>query len=145
MQLEWLILADGAQVADGKLYLLGGGWDVLGVTTGFPMQKHLAVAASFRVPWNETNQRHGIEIEIADEDGHQLARVDGQIEVGRPAGIPLGHPQRYQLTVEAVLSFEHAGTYVIIGRIGGTEAGRVPFNVVQVPTPPPPPHREAPG
>ena len=133
MELEWLILADAAQVADGKLYLLGGGWDVLNVTTGFPMQKHLAVAAAFRIPWNETNQRHVVEMEIADEDGHTLAQVGGQLEVGRPPGLPIGAPQRFQLPMEALLTFEHPGTYVIVARIDGEEAGRVRFNIVAPP------------
>ena len=28
MEIEWLILADSAQIVGNKLYLLGGGWDV---------------------------------------------------------------------------------------------------------------------
>ena len=34
MEVEWLILADSAQVIGNKLYLLGGGWDQLAVNTG---------------------------------------------------------------------------------------------------------------
>src|SRR6478672_178282 len=102
MNLEWLILADGAQVVDGKLYLLGGGWDIITVNTGFPTQKHLAVAASFRVPWLETNEKHQIEIEIADADGGSVAKVEGQVIVGRPAGIPVGQTQRIQFAFESV-------------------------------------------
>jgi hypothetical protein len=32
--------------------------------------------------------------------------------------------------MEALLTFEHPGTYVIVARIDGEEAGRVPFNIV---------------
>jgi hypothetical protein len=133
VDLEWLILADSAQVVDNKLYLLGGGWDVLTVTTGFPIHKHLAVAAAFRIPWTETNQRHTVEIEIADEDGATLARVTGQLEIGRPVGIPVGHSQRFQLPMEALLTFAHPGTYVVTARIAGGKAGRTTFNVVPAP------------
>ena len=31
MEVDWLILADSAQVTGGKLYMLGGGWDRLTV------------------------------------------------------------------------------------------------------------------
>jgi hypothetical protein len=144
VDLEWLILADGAHIAEGKLYLLGGGWDILAVNTDFPVQKHLAVAASFRVPWNETNQRHEIEIEIADADANSLAKVGGQIEVGRPVGIPLGFTQRYQFSIDASLQFEKAGTYVIVARIEGTEAGRVPFHVIRTPSATSPPLNKGP-
>src|SRR3990172_2955485 len=130
MQVEWLILADAAQVVGGKLYLMGGGWDVLTVNSEFPRQQHCAIAAAFKVPWNETNQRHNVEIEIAHEDGRTLGKIQGQIEVGRPPGIPLGSDQRAQLAAELNLKFETAGTYVIIPRIEGQEGSRVQFRVV---------------
>ncbi|HEV8633688.1 MAG TPA: hypothetical protein VG370_05525 [Chloroflexota bacterium] len=89
MEVEWLILADAAQVLGGKLFLLGGGWDVLTVNSAFPLQQRCAVAVALRVPWNETNQRHQVEIEIEDEDGqHELFSVGAEVEVGRRPGIP---------------------------------------------------------
>ena len=145
MQLEWLILADSAQVAEGKLFLLGGGWDLLGVTHAFPVQKHLAIAASFLVAWDEMNRTHLIELAVTDDAGHELARSGGQVEVGRPAGVPLTHAQRHQVAVEATVTFEHAGSYAIFARIGAEEAGRVPFSVIALPgtpgAPPPGPAR----
>lgn len=130
MDVEWLILADAAQVVGNKLYLLGGGWDTLVVNTSFPAHQHCAIAASFRVPWNETNQRHDIEIEVADEDGRTLMQVGGQVEVGRPPVIPFGSDQRTQLVFAGVLPFEAPGTCVIIARIEGQESKRVMFRVV---------------
>ena len=130
VQVEWLILADGAQVAGGKLYLLGGGWDVLNVNRDFPVEQHAAIAAAFKVPWIETNQRHEVEIAIEDEDGAELLKVSGQVEVGRPPGIVQGQDQRAQLAVDFNLKLERPGTYVIIARIDGTEGRRVPFRVL---------------
>lgn len=132
MDVEWLILADAAQLVGGKLYLLGGGWDVLTVNTGFPVQQRLSIAAAFRVPWNETNQAHTIEVQIADEDGRVLFTAGGQLEVGRPPGLPAGTEQRSQLVVDPVVTFERPGTYVIIARVAGDEA-RSPFRVVPGP------------
>jgi hypothetical protein len=132
VKLEWLILADHAEVLGGKLYLMGGGWDVF--TAGaFPAPKHAAIAVAFQVPWNETNQRHNVEIEIADQDGRSIAKMGGQLEVGRPAGIALGQAQRVPLVVEANLLFEKPGTYVVTASIEGEEAGRVSFNVIAAP------------
>lgn len=133
MDVEWLILADAAQVVGGKLYLLGGGWENLVVNAPFPTQQLCAIAASFRVPWNETNQRHNVEVEVAHEDGQVLVQMGGQIEVGRPPGIPLGQEQRAQLAFSAVLTFERPGTYVVVGRVEGQEMLRVPFNVIAGP------------
>jgi hypothetical protein len=133
MQVEWLILADSAQVVGNKLYLLGGGWDVLTVNTGFPVHQRCAVAAAFKVPWTETNQKHEVEIEIATEDGVTLAQVQGQFEVGRPAGLRPGQDQRVQMAAEFGLELAGPGGYVIIARVEGREGARVGFNVVEGP------------
>jgi hypothetical protein len=129
MKVEWLILADAAQVVGNKLYLMGGGWDVLTVNQTFPVTQRCAVAASFLVPWSETNVRHNIEIEIQDEDGKELAKIAGQFEVGRPAGIPVGTEQRTQIAADMGLTFEKPGIFVIIARSAGTEEGRLTFRV----------------
>lgn len=133
MHVDWLILADAAQIVGGKLYLMGGGWDVLAVNSGFPIRRHCGMAAAFRVPWNEANQVHNVEIEIADQDGNVLVNVAGQLEVGRPPGIPQGHEQRAQLAIDLDLELKGPGTYVIVARIQGKESARVPFLVVGPP------------
>jgi hypothetical protein len=132
VRVEWLILADAAQISQGKLYLLGAGWDILHVNTDFPVQQHLAVAVAFRVPWDETNQRHPVEIEIQDQDGRQLFKAGGEIEVGRPPGFPAGQDQRAQLALDVALSFEQPGGYLVVARVQDQES-RVPFSVVPGP------------
>ena len=47
--IEWLILADAAEVVGGKLYVMGGGWDRLTVHSQ-SAKKNLAVALALRVP-----------------------------------------------------------------------------------------------
>jgi hypothetical protein len=129
MTLEWLMLADGAQVLNNKLYVLGGGWEVMIAPSGFPYEKVLTMAAAFRVPWNETNQKHEIEVEVADADGQSLAKLNGQVEVGRPAGLDPGSEQRIQIPLEAPVRFEKPGRYVTITRVGGEDVSAVPFSV----------------
>jgi hypothetical protein len=129
MNVEWLILADAAQVVGGKLYLMGGGWDTLQVSGQFPQGRHVGIAASFRVPWNETNQRHGVMVQILSEDGEELAKINAQLEVGRPAGIPAGSDQRAQFAAEMNLQFKSPGTYVLQAQIEGQEPVRSTFRV----------------
>lgn len=133
MDVEWIILADGAEVVNNKLYLIGGGWETLTVNAGLPVLHPCAVAVAFSVPWNETNQQHTIEIAIDDLDGTELVKLEGQVEVGRPAGIPLGEAQRIQMALKLSLPLGRLGTHVIIARIEGQEARRVQFNVVAGP------------
>lgn len=130
METEWILLADHVETLNNKLYLMGGGWETLTVST-LPVVHPIAIAVAFSVPWNETNQKHDVQIELADQDGAVLATIDGQIEVGRPPGIPLGHTQRVQMGANLALQFEKAGTYVITTRISGQESKRVVFAVTQ--------------
>ena len=133
VEVEWLILADSAQVLSNKLYLLGGGWDVVTVNTGFPVQHACGIAVSFWVPWNFTNQKHSMEIEIQACDGATLGKLEGQFEVGRAPGIQQGQPQRSQLAFNMQLPLPAQGTYVVKARVNGREEKRVPFNVVAGP------------
>lgn len=138
MQVEWLILADAAQVVGGKLYLLGGGWDQIIVNRAFPIDQRMALALGINVPWNETNQKHNLEVEIVSEDvateeTKSLMKMGGQFEIGRPAGIRQGQEQRFQMAMDMTLKIATAGTKTVIARIEGQEAKRVVFNVVPGP------------
>jgi hypothetical protein len=138
MDVEWLILADAAQVVGAKLYLMGGGWDMLTVNRAFPVDQRCALALSILVPWNETNQKHSFEVEIISEDKateepKSLIKVGGQFEVGRPPGIRPGQEQRFQLAVDMNLRIETAGTKTVIARIEGQVMRRLEFTVLSVP------------
>ena len=122
VSLEWLVLADSAHIVGNKLYLVGGGWDLLTVNTEFPHDQIIGIAASFTVPWNDTNQPHLVEIRIIDEDGNaDLAKIGHQFEVGRPPGIPAGSSQRTQMAGTLVLRLSHPGNYSIRCSIDGQE------------------------
>ncbi len=138
MQVEWLILADAAQVVGGKLYLLGGGWDQIIVNKAFPIDQRMALALGINVPWNETNQKHNLEIEIVSEDvateeTKSLMKMGGQFEIGRPAGIRQGQEQRFQMAMDMTIKIATAGTKTVIARIEGQEVKRVVFNVAPGP------------
>jgi hypothetical protein len=133
VDVEWIILADAAEAVNNKLYLIGGGWETLTINPPLPLLHPCAIAIAFSVPWNETNQRHNIEIVVDDQDGAQLVKVAGQVEVGRPPGIPLGRAQRVQMALGMALPIQKTGTYVIIVRVEGQEAKRVDFYIVAGP------------
>ena len=130
MDAEWLILSDAAQVNGGKLYLLGGGWDVLTVSSAFPVTRRIGIAVSFIVPWNETNEKHDFEVLMLTEDGEEVARINGQIEQGRPSGIPSGSSQRAQIAADLGLQFKKPGVYSIVANVDGKESKRTNFRVL---------------
>lgn len=92
-----LLLADWAQVVQGKLYVMGGGWSVTG-----PQPQPSAIALKIEVPWTQTNRRHEFKVELLDADGRPVVLpgpegekpvvMSGQFEVGRPPGVSPGTP-----------------------------------------------------
>lgn len=135
MEVEFLILADGAQAVAGKLYLLGGGWDQYRAHS-FPVQAPLGIALGLTVPWQETNQKHSVELSIINEDGDSVAPpMNAQVEVGRPPGIKPGSPQRVIIAVNAILPIPKAGRYEVVAKVEGQVLRRVHFDALQV-TPP---------
>jgi hypothetical protein len=136
MEVEWLILADAAQVVGSKLYLLGGGWDTLTVNQAFPFNQRCGLAMSIRVDWHETNQKHNFELEMIAEDSlteapKSMLKAGGQFEIGRPPGISPGQQQRFQVALDMTLNIESAGTKTVIARVEGKEMRRISFNVNQ--------------
>jgi len=92
-----MLLADSAQVADGKLYILGGGWSLTG-----PDPAPSAVAFKIEVDWHETNAEHHWELFLEDADGapvmiptpegNQPVEIRGDLQVGQPEGMLEGTP-----------------------------------------------------
>jgi hypothetical protein len=90
-----LILCDAAQVSEGKLFILGGGWAVTG-----PNPSPMALALKIDVDWQEAQQAHHWELYLQDmagnpvtvdtPDGPQPLEIRGDFQIGTPQGVPLG-------------------------------------------------------
>jgi Family of unknown function (DUF6941) len=92
-----MMLCDVAHVAYGKLYILGGGWSMIG-----PDPAPSAIALKIDVGWNEADTTHHWELFLEDADGQpvfvdtpegqQALEIRGEFTVGRPADVPEGSP-----------------------------------------------------
>ncbi|HEY1825182.1 MAG TPA: hypothetical protein VGG21_04385 [Acidimicrobiales bacterium] len=99
-----MLLADSAQVADGKLYILGGGWSVVG-----PDPMPMAVALKVSVDSHEFNVAHHWELFLEDADGKQVSfetpegphfiEVRGDFSTAPPADLPPGTPVEVPIAV----------------------------------------------
>jgi hypothetical protein len=127
-----MLLCDHAQVANEKLYVLGGGWKLVSnPDTPFP----LALAVLLEVPWTATNEKHDLTVKLIDDDGNQVEiqgmaiQAQAQFEVGRPTGVKPGTALNQPL----VLKFDGmplpAGGYVFELEVDGTVLARTPFRV----------------
>jgi hypothetical protein len=105
-----MLLTDFAQVADGKLTIVGGGWSLTG-----PEPTPFGIAILVHVPWDQANRRHTLRLELVDADGQPVTSPgdgeeeerpivfldDIEFEVGRPAGIKPGTPLELPLAVNS--------------------------------------------
>jgi hypothetical protein len=143
-----LLLADYAQVSDGKLTIVGGGWSVTG-----PEPAPFGIAILIQVPWDLANVRHTMRLELLDSDGVPVT-VEGVeddeggdiddgdeaepivffddvvFEVGRPPGLKPGTPLDFPVAVNSgPLPIPAGGRYewrlTIDGR--SEEDWRLPF------------------
>jgi hypothetical protein len=143
-----MMLADAAQASEGKLYILGGGWNLTG-----PEPTPSAIAVYIEVPWDLTNTQHQWRLELLNSDGEaveiptplgdQPLVLEGAFEVGRPPGTTpgtgLGVPVAISL---APIPLRPGGRYEWRLSIGDRtdDNWRLPFSV----RPGPPPAPETP-
>jgi hypothetical protein len=135
-----MLLADYAQVADGKLTVVGGGWSITG-----PDPVPFGIAILVHVPWDQANRRHLLRLELLDTDGKPVVidTEDGdetpivffddiEFEVGRPAGIKPGTPLELPLSINSgPLPLDPGGRYEWRLSIDGEtdDDWRLPFSV----------------
>jgi hypothetical protein len=139
-----MMLADAAQAVDNKLFILGGGWSVTG-----PEPAPSAIALHIKVPWDQTNRKHLMLLELIDLDGEpvlietpvgrQALRIENQFEVGRPPGVKPGSPLEIPFALNlGPLPLQPGGSYVWRLSINGEthEHWRLPFVTRELPQPP---------
>lgn len=130
-----VMLADYAQVADGKLNVLGGGWSVTG-----PDPSPFAIAGLFEVPWHLADQLHTFRFELIDmdgtavmcrtPDGMQEVFFEGSFELGHPADAKPGSVQRVPFALNGGMLPLEPGTHYEwrLSVDGGVHDGwRLPF------------------
>ena len=97
-----MMLCDFAESINGKLYIMGGGWGQ--VHGADPIS--CSVAIRFGVPWDQTNVKHRMRLELLDQDGlavmgpdGQPVKVEGDVEVGRPVGTIPGSELSHSMAI----------------------------------------------
>lgn len=133
MKLGFLLLADASEAINGKVYVLGGGWNVLRFPT-LPQNWNISIALGVDVAWDETNQPHSLELVVENPDGAVVTdEFSASFETGRPPGLPPGQEQRVVVSLVTKATLSAAGPHAAVARVNGDEIGRTRFYVVRVP------------
>jgi len=135
MDADYLILADRAEAVTGKLYMVGGGWDRVGLFQ-IPGPADFDVALGVLVGYNETNVPHQIGLALEDEDNKSVVPpINAQFELGKPPGMKAGQAQRFQLVLRGPFQIPKPGAYHWVVSLDGERKAITRFWVDQVALP----------
>jgi hypothetical protein len=130
---DFALLADAVQALSGKLYVLGGGWDILTLSSFPARHPSLAIGIRVRVPWSRADEEIRIGVDLQDEDGRRVLpgpELVHEIKVRRPEGLPQGSDIGLvrSFTFNNLL-FESPGAFSFVISINGEVSARLRFSV----------------
>ncbi len=131
VEVDFLLLADRAEVLNGKLYMMGGAWDRRHIREiGSPVP--LTIVVGVLVPWNLTNEPHRLRIQIEDEDDNPVPpEVEATVNVGRPVSATQGQSFRATAVINNRWTLPRYGVYRAVASVAGYGQKRVAFYAVE--------------
>jgi hypothetical protein len=136
-----MMLANYAEVgSNGLLYLAGGSWDTTTIHAPLPQRAPegaVAVLHGFLVARvlfhaTETDRAHAFTITVIDEDGGDVARIEGETHVARTGGLPPGWDHGVNIAVGLTgMPVQKFGLYNIALQVDGQHLGDRPFRVLK--------------
>jgi hypothetical protein len=140
-KLDWMLLANYAEAppGGGLIYIMGGGVDTVTLQApleGAPpdiqaaMNAYLCIRVLFHI--TETNREHSLEVDIIDEDGKSVGKVQGTMRVDRAIGLPASWDQGTNVVLPLIgLGLPKFGVYMINVSVNGAHLGDRPFRVLK--------------
>lgn len=129
------MLADYAQVADGKLTVVGAGWTQTG-----PVPGPFAIAALLAVPWTAISASYQLCFELIDQDGYPVMidqglplRIEAGLDVDVSASPHAGEPAVIPFALNMPPLPLGGGAYSWVFSVDGQsdESWRLGFRVVE--------------
>ena len=125
------LLADAVQAVNGKLFILGGGWDTLWVRSLPVRHPSLAIGFRLRVPTSYAANELTLSVELQDEDGKAV------LPRGLSHRVRLDSPRSSDATDLGLvrsftfnnLSFEKEGPYSFVISVDEEPVSRLRFTV----------------
>ena len=131
MNLGFALLSDYSEAVNGKLYMTGGGWNVLRLPE-LPHEWSFHIGLGIDVAWHETNDPHELVVNVQDPDGVELGEgLTANFETGRPPGLPPGQEQRLVMSIAATATFATPGPHAAVVIVNGEELGRARFYLME--------------
>ncbi|MFV2063592.1 MAG: hypothetical protein ACC726_08775 [Chloroflexota bacterium] len=128
--IDFMLLADRADVVGGKLYMLGGAWDKLQPPT-FPFPFMFGIAVGVRVPYAETEDAHQLRVVMERADnGERLVEIEAELQTGRPPGTK-GRDLLVPMAFNVPYQFDGPMELALVAHIDGVERRRTSVSVIR--------------
>ncbi len=132
MEVDFVFLADAAEVTQGKLYVMGGAFDTIWASNIPVAHPRLSLVMRLLFTPAEIGRKHRVEINLMDEDGRRMASVGGDLEIGQNPNLPKGWRQGFLTVLNfAALKFEKFGDYGFEVVVNNSSLKNVPLRVAQ--------------
>lgn len=118
-EVEYLILADTVEVLNGKLYMMGGGWDAL-TTPSVETPVPISFACGVSVAWGERDDEHTLQLSIEDLDGIAVEEpLVASFKTGSSPSAERGSAGHVPFGIKGAFTFPNFGTYTIVAVLDG--------------------------
>jgi len=128
--IEFILLADRAEVSGGKLYLMGGCWDRLAVAnlrTGAKLEVGVAVRVS--VPASDERLQHRVELRVHGPGSPSITpREFVFVRDAQRSNVP--DPLPVVIASQCVLTVSSEGTHSVEALIDGCASAETRFRLV---------------
>src|SRR5690349_9155716 len=82
-----IMLSDSVAVAEGKIYMQGGGWDAINPPV-YPVRlSRIGLAVTIDIPYSRTNENHQMSIKLKTEDGEDVPLGNQPADPKDPASV----------------------------------------------------------
>ena|GEM_PF-1172650 len=129
-EVDYLLVADRAEVVNGKLYLMGGSWDRV-QPQQFPHRMMLGIALGVRIPFAYTDDQHTVAIELLHDDTRMIG-FEAKLATGRPPGMA-GMDMLVPMAFNIPIAIPGEGQVVLRAAIDGHPGRRHEIKVTQRP------------
>jgi hypothetical protein len=139
MELDFALLADAAQVVEGKTYILGGGATILW-RENYPAPLGFVLVCQLTHDRSEAGSEHEFRLRVRDVDGNPvLPETHGRVRLGSPSDdvppdVPIAAPVVMLMPAAPVL--QRPGAYAVDLVLDGQHVKSLPFAVARPPTAP---------
>ncbi|HZW01944.1 MAG TPA: hypothetical protein VFF55_10295 [Candidatus Deferrimicrobium sp.] len=127
-EIDYLLVADRAEVVNGKLYLMGAAWDRIQPPT-FPHRMILGIALGVRIPFAHTDDQHTVAVEM-QQDEQRLVGFEAKLTTGRPPGMA-GMDMLVPMAFNIPVAIPAEGQVVLRASVDGRAPRRHEIRVTQ--------------